>query len=79
MTEPKCRESGITVDSMKAAGAPMWILLQEVVAVAGAPVDDATGLAGTYDFELVWSNELAPAGDRPSFLMALQEQLGRRL
>ena len=78
-TEPACREARITVDSMKAVGSPMWILLQEVIAVAGAPVDDATGLAGTYDFELQWSNELAPSGDRPSFFTALQEQLGLRL
>ena len=78
-TEPKCREARITVDSMKAVGSPMWILFQEVIAVTGAPVDDATGLAGTYDFELVWSNELAPADNRPSFVTALQEQLGLRL
>jgi len=57
----------------------MWILLQEVIAVAGAPVDDTTGLGGTYDFELLWSNELAPSGDPPSFVTALQEQLGLRL
>ena len=54
-------------------------LLQEVIAVAGAPVDDGTGLAGTYDFERLQSNELAPSGDPPSFFTALQEQLGRRL
>ena len=64
---------------MKAVGSPTWILLQEVMAVAGAPVDDGTGLAGTDDFELQWSNELAPSGDRPSFFTALQEQLGLRL
>ena len=78
-TEPACREARITVDSMKAVGSPLWSLLQEVIAVAGGPVDDATGLAGTYDFELLWSNELAPSDDRPSFFTALQEQLGLRL
>ena len=78
-TEPACREARITVDSMKAVGSPLWSLLKEVIAVAGGPVDDATGLAGTYDFELLWSNELAPSDDRPSFFTALQEQLGLRL
>jgi uncharacterized protein (TIGR03435 family) len=79
MIEPACRVSGITLDSMKVVGSPIWSLLQEAIAVVGAPVADETGLAGTYDFELRWSQESAPSDDRPSFFTALQEQLGLRL
>ena len=78
-TTPKCRQGGITADTMTAFGAPMWNLLQLVIAKAGAPVSDETGLTGTYDLQLRWSNEVAPADDRPSIFTALQEQLGLKL
>ena len=76
---PRCREGGITTDSMTAVGAPVWTLLQLVISKVGAPVSDETGLTGTYDLQLRWSNEVAPADDRPSIVTALQEQLGLRL
>jgi uncharacterized protein (TIGR03435 family) len=78
-TTPKCRQGGITADTMTAFGAPMWNLLQLVIAKAGAPVSDETGLGGTYDLQLRWSNEVAPGDDRPSIFTALEEQLGLRL
>ena len=77
--EAACRAGGITVDSIKAHGAPIWNLLQAATAVTGAPVSDQTGLTGTYDFELRWCNGLDPCDDRPSFFTALQERLGLRL
>jgi uncharacterized protein (TIGR03435 family) len=76
---PKCREGGITTDTMSAVGAPAWSLLQLVISKVGAPVSDETGLTGTYDFQLRWSNEVAPPDDRPSIFTALQEQLGLKL
>ena len=76
---PRCRQGGITVDSMTAVGTPMWSLLQVVIGKVGAPVSDDTGLTGPYDFQLRWSNDVAPTDDRLSIYTALQEQLGLRL
>jgi uncharacterized protein (TIGR03435 family) len=78
-TTPRCRQGGITSDTMTANGARIWSLLQLVISKAGAPVSDETGLTGTYDFQLRWSNEVAPSDDRQSIYTALQEQLGLRL
>ena len=72
-TMPQCRTGGITMDTMTAVGSPIWSLLQVVIAKVGAPVSDETGLTGAYDFQLRWSNDVAPADDRPSIYAALQE------
>jgi uncharacterized protein (TIGR03435 family) len=79
VTTPRCRQGGITIDTMTANGAPIWSLLQLVIGKVGAPVSDETGLTGTYDITLRWSNEVAPGDDRLSIYTALQEQLGLRL
>ena len=76
---PRCREGAITSDTMKAVGAPMSRLVQLVISHVGAPVSDETQLAGTYDFDLRWSNEVAPPDDRQTIYTALQEQLGLKL
>ena len=76
---PKCGQGRIMTDSMTAVGSPMWSLLQLVIARVGAPVSDETGLTGTYDVTLRWSNELAPTDDRPTIYQALQDQLGLKL
>jgi uncharacterized protein (TIGR03435 family) len=76
---PSCREGRITSDTMKMVGAPMRSLAQFVINEVGAPVSDEAQLAGTYDVELRWSNEVAPADDRQTIYTALQEQLGLRL
>lgn len=78
-SSPQCRQGGITTDSMTAVGSPMWSLLQAVVGKVGAPVSDETGLTGTYDLALRWSNDVAPTDDRPSIYTALQDQLGLKL
>jgi uncharacterized protein (TIGR03435 family) len=76
---PQCRQGGITSDTMRAVGAPMWNLLQLVIGRVGAPVSDETQLAGAYDFDLRWSDDLVPSDDRPTIYTALQEQLGLKL
>ena len=76
---PRCRQGGITSETMSTVGAPIWNLLQLVISKVGAPVSDETGLTGTYDFQLRWSNDVASADDRTSIFTALQEQLGLRL
>lgn len=78
-TTPRCRQGGITATTMKAAGTPMWSLLQFVISMVNAPVSDETMLTGTYDFELRWSNDVAPADDSPTIFLALQDQLGLKL
>ncbi len=79
-TVPECRRGGgITSDSMRATGAPIWNLVQLIISHVGAPVSDETGMTGTYDFDLQWSNELVPSDDRQSIYTALREQLGLRL
>jgi len=45
---------------------------------AGRPVVDQTGLAGAYDFTMLYAPE-GVEGDSPSFFTALREQLGLRL
>jgi uncharacterized protein (TIGR03435 family) len=78
-TTPECRQGGISLDTVTLFGAPVWNLLQLVVSKVGAPVSDETGLTGTYDMSLRWSNEVAPSDDQLSIYTALQEQLGLRL
>ena len=75
-TTPRCRQGGITIDTMTANGAPIWSLLQLVIGKVGAPVSDETGLTGTYDLQLRWSNEVAPADDRPSIYRRFRSNWG---
>jgi uncharacterized protein (TIGR03435 family) len=75
----KCREGGITADSMIAYGAPFSSVLNLIIGEVAAPVVDRTGLKGTYDIDLHWSNDLAAANDLPSIFTAVSEQLGLKL
>ncbi len=68
-------------------------IARELSPFAGRPVQDQTGLAGAYDFQLIWTPDqfrsddgkvkflngdpIDPAG--PSFFTAIQEQLGLKL
>lgn len=49
--------------------------------VVRVPVADATGIAGSYDFKLKWTDDQNPSADPniPSLFTALQEQLGLKL
>jgi uncharacterized protein (TIGR03435 family) len=78
-SEPRCREGGISDSALKATGAHLWTLLQIVTGQLLAPVNDDTQLTGTFDFDLRWSNDVAPSDNLPSFSTALQEQLGLKL
>lgn len=76
---PACLVRNLAPDEFKPKGARMARLAGRLSSQLDAPVSDETGLAGVYDFDLVWSNDGAPAADRPGLFTALQEQLGLRL
>jgi len=76
---PRCRQGGITLTTLKAAGSPIWTLLQVIKSHMRAPVSDETGLDGPFDIDLHWSNDVAPADDVPTMTGALRDQLGLKL
>ena len=54
--------------------------LTRALAISGRPVIDATGLAGSFDFELTWTPDgVAAPSVGASLFTAVQEQLGLRL
>lgn len=58
------------------------LLAKEISGILGRPVQDRTGLSGTYDFTLEWTADdvgSATDGTAPSVFTAVQEQLGLRL
>ncbi len=72
---------------------PMTRIASELSPFAGRPVQDETGLAGAYDFQLTWTpDQFRSAGGKlvylngspidpsgPSFFTAVAEQLGLKL
>lgn len=74
-----CQTFGDAGSTFVISGATIWSLLQRLVAEVNAPIDDDTGLMGTYDINLRWSSDLTATSDLPSLFTALQEQLGLRL
>jgi len=68
-------------------------IARELAPFAGRPVQDETGLTGSFDFQLIWTPDLESRGDLdklkaagipldpsgPSFFAAIQEQLGLKL
>ncbi|MNC86456.1 hypothetical protein D3C83_21220 [compost metagenome] len=71
-----------------AGGTSMAALARNLSGVVGRIVEDRTGLAGGFDFDLEFARDpaAAPAGalpppdaDLPSIFTALQEQLGLKL
>ncbi len=56
----RCRSTPTPDSTFIVAGAPMRVLIQELVIALNAPVVDETGLAGMYDFDLRWSADAAP-------------------
>ena len=69
--------------NLKGVGQPLSVLATHLSTAVDRIVQDRTGLAGGFDFELAWSGGLKPApgapGEPPSVFTALQEQLGLRL
>ena len=69
--------------TLKGVGQPLTVLATHLSTAVDRIVQDRTGLAGGFDFELAWSGGLktAPAApsELPSVFTALQEQLGLRL
>lgn len=65
-----------------AVGIPFSIIVGQVTGNVNRVVVDKTGLTGRFDFKYEWTTDLTTAnaaGDRVSFVTALQEQLGLRL
>ena len=64
-------------------GAPISALANQLSSVERRSVIDKTGLTGSYDIDLKWTPDDAPAGadadTGPSIFTALQEQLGLKL
>ncbi len=46
---------------------------------SGRPVEDHTGLTGTFDFQIEWAPEETPDSTDPSLFTVLKEQLGLKL
>jgi uncharacterized protein (TIGR03435 family) len=70
---------------MTGQGIPITNLVSPLTRIAGRIVEDKTGLTGTYDFELHWTEDVGSGGggspdpSGPSIYTALQEQLGLKL
>lgn len=58
---------------------PIADLIRAVQAVTDRPITDATGLMGTFEWQLVFASGAQANADLPSPFTALQEQLGLRL
>ena len=65
--------------TFRARNVPLVQFAELLSQLTGRFVTDATGLAGTFDFELQWAPESQTAPDAPSLFTAVQEQLGLRL
>lgn len=76
---PRCREGRIGTDQFTLIGSPIATVAQVLIGKLAGPVSDGTGLAGRYDIEMQWTNDVASVDDRTSIFTALQEQLGLRL
>jgi uncharacterized protein (TIGR03435 family) len=66
--------------TVSARGIPLAQFAEFLSDRTGQLVTDATGLSGTFDFDVQWDPKWQQAGaDGPSLFTALQEQLGLRL
>ena len=65
--------------AMKASKASMADLAAALRRQAGRPVEDGTGLTGSYDLQAEWDPKDTPDSSLPSLFGALQQQLGLKL
>jgi uncharacterized protein (TIGR03435 family) len=70
--------------ALKGVGQPLAVLATQLSTAVDRIVQDRTGLAGGFDFEIAWSGSgLKPtsgaASELPSVFAAVQEQLGLKL
>jgi uncharacterized protein (TIGR03435 family) len=77
-TRPECGSfsAGPTLTS---GGVTLAQLAVSLSRQTDRPVLDRTGLTGSFDVDLKWSNQTKVTDDGPSFFTAVQEQLGLRL
>jgi uncharacterized protein (TIGR03435 family) len=62
-------------------GWPFWLvvtMLSHQPELGGRPVEDRTGLEGSYDCQASWSRD-GTDGPGPSFFTAIQDQMGLKL
>lgn len=91
--EPVCALGGASSGVMCGRGVTMPQITQGLTGVYQRPVVDMTGLDGRFDFDLLFTPDVAggpgvafgggscggPTGDRPALSTAMQEQLGLRI
>jgi uncharacterized protein (TIGR03435 family) len=90
-SKPLCGVLNSSLGHWVGRGVPIEMLATNLGRVMGRVVLDRTGLSGSYDLDLQWtdvsvllspSSEIAlstPTSDGPSFTTALQEQLGLKV
>jgi uncharacterized protein (TIGR03435 family) len=71
------QSTGDKAMGISAGGVSMKEIVRQFSMQLGMNVVDKTGLQGTYDYTLHWSE--SPDSENPSFLTAVQEQLGLKL
>lgn len=67
------------VTTMKATNMTMADVASALRRQAGRPVEDHTGLTGTYGFEIAWSPDETAESAQPALPTVLKEQLGLKL
>jgi uncharacterized protein (TIGR03435 family) len=65
--------------TMKATRVSMSDLAAALRRQVGRPVEDHTGLAGNFDFQIAWAPESATDSTDPSLFTVLKDQLGLKL
>jgi uncharacterized protein (TIGR03435 family) len=78
-TDSQCQQGGFTPGNWQAVGIPLANIVKLVSGYLAAPIVDRSGLTGTFDVNLRWSDNATPSDDLPVLSTALQEQLGLRL
>lgn len=65
--------------ALNQACVPMSSIVTVATTVLGAPVDDRTGLVGVWNYQLAYSDNPQASSSTPTFVSALQEQLGLKV